>query len=591
MTDAERAARMKNEAAAEIPGEILRTAFAISARHILTAWHCTTDSQGENAELWFRLREATGRQYIYIPVRVSNYDTRLDIAALAIDFRRLSASLTIETAERALSDAMVTLSTQVSLDDQIQLRGFPASNTSADSDTIGARLEDAELALGDSTGLKLYADAFAAGSPVNPHGLSGSPVLRISAAQDSARPCAVGVVRAVPVGSLPHAAVGGSIVATRMADLVGFLPEATAAHAAIPRTELASPVSVPPHGNFLDLMKACHAALIRTIVKAKDSEHGEIAGWTHFFDERDRLRPTAISTAYGLKLALTIDAADGLLDRSALAETLWSLRLPDGGWAARTSTGYISRPETSALVLGALTGAGYNPARLEEAGEAFENSLSSKSGDRASRERTYVACAIIRGLVRARPASNHLPEFKSVLLDGAIVDPADQNLTCWGQELELPHQAPPGPTPSVVHTAMAIVALTRANLVLPSDDRSNAAIAQAVQWLCHHPILEKRNEPIRRPVGKGGQQELLGVDHFTAAWVARALLATPEHWGAEVGALLPQAMQRVCQTQQAGVWRWETNQAPAWNNQPVWMTYQGIRTLSEYSVITCSPEF
>ena len=44
LADEERTARMASEVAFAVPDEVLRSAFAISARHILTAWHCVPAS-------------------------------------------------------------------------------------------------------------------------------------------------------------------------------------------------------------------------------------------------------------------------------------------------------------------------------------------------------------------------------------------------------------------------------------------------------------------------------------------------------------------------------------------------------------------
>src|SRR6266536_3796371 len=87
----ERAAREESEGARDVPGEVRRTAFAISGSHLLTAWHCVRDAVDDRASLWFRLRRehAIGRRYVYIPVRVANYDYVFDVAALAVDPQRL----------------------------------------------------------------------------------------------------------------------------------------------------------------------------------------------------------------------------------------------------------------------------------------------------------------------------------------------------------------------------------------------------------------------------------------------------------------------------------------------------------------------
>lgn len=594
LSDEDRAVRLTNEAADSIPGEVLRTAFAISSRHILTAWHCVRDDLSTGNGLWYRLRaQGAKRRYIYIPVRVSNYDRLFDAAALAIDEQRLSdADLTLPEAEQYLVDAMIPLAGNVSRHDDVILVGFPASGTAADSDTNNARIVDTDFALGEGVGMKLQGDAFGAVSPVDPHGLSGCPVLREVLTGEIAGYSAVGMVRAAPRGVVPHAAAGGSVIASRISDLVGLIPEVAvalsrgtdhelAAAVALSRAthdNLAVPDSAHSRQNFLRLSQECLSTLAKTAVRISDPSRGELTGWAHFFDEpKEHLHPTAISTSYGLKTILTIDAPDGLLDRSRLTETLWKLRLRDGGWAARTGREH-SRPETTALVLGALASAGYDQMRLAEAGDAFEKALS-RQADPIARTLVYPICAAIRGLVRARPESSRVRELTNDLLDGAISDVPSLDLMCWSRELSSGTGAQ-RLVPSVAHTAMAIVALSRASLVLGTDERTTSASEKAIAWLCQHPDLANRSEQIRRVMAEhNDQRDMLNVDHFTAAWVARALLSVQPISMPESEALLLNAVRQVWLSQRGGIWDWEENL------RPVWMTYQGICALRDYSML------
>lgn len=595
LTDQERAARVADEAADSIPGEVLRTAFAISGRHILTAWHCVcNDHEAKNA-LWYRFRvQEARRRYIYIPVRVSNYDKLFDAAALTIDDQRLSdVNLTFLDAEQYLADTTIPLAGSVNRDDDVILVGFPASGTAADSDTNNAQIVDTDLPLGEVVGIKLQGDAFGAVSPVDPHGLSGGPVLREAITGENADYSAVGIVRAVPRGVVPYAAAGASVVASRISDLVGLVPEVAVALSRGTDQELSAAMALSrdtdeePVGadgpsskqNLLALSQECLKTLAEKAVQVSDPSRGELTGWAHFFDEpREGLRPTAISTAYGLKIALTINAPDGLLDRSRLADTLWKLRLRDGGWAARTGREQ-SRPETTALVLGALASAGYDPTRLAEAGDAFEKALS-RQADPVARTLVYTVCAEIRGLVRARPKSSRLGELKADLLDGAISNASNRDLMCWASQLSSSDTGAQRLVPSVAHTAMAIVALSRTSLVLGTDERTKSALEQATAWLCQHPDLANRSEQIRRVVaGHDDNRDMLSVEQFTAAWVARALLSVQSISVSENEALLFNAVRQVWLSQRGGIWNWEEDV------RPVWMTYQGICVLRDYAML------
>jgi tetratricopeptide (TPR) repeat protein len=231
MTDAERVARMANETARFIDGEVLRTAFAVSDAYVLTAWHCVAASRDER--VWLRLRQhaSASPRYVYVPLRLATYSPSIDVAVLTIDQPSLpAASLTMAAAAETLRAASIPLSAQVRLRDQVRVMGFPLSAASADSDTNAAIVVDLELSVGSTTAVKLYGDAFAAIDPVNPRGLSGGPVLR----QDpglggsSGTEAAVAVVRGVPRGMNPSASSGGALIATHIADVAAALPEIAA---------------------------------------------------------------------------------------------------------------------------------------------------------------------------------------------------------------------------------------------------------------------------------------------------------------------------------------------------------------------------
>lgn len=231
LNDQEKLTRSANESAETIDGEDLRTAFAISSRHILTAWHCVRDSLEREAALWYRYRlQGPERRYVYLPVRISNYNTQFDVAALAIDARRLAeADLDASEAEQLLAATVIPLATNISANEDVTLVGFPANATSADSDTNSSTIVDTDFPLGEVVGLKLFGPAFGTVSPVDPHGLSGGPVLRSSPSSGQPDYSAVGVVRSIARGEIPYTAKGGGVIATRISDLVGLIPEVAVA--------------------------------------------------------------------------------------------------------------------------------------------------------------------------------------------------------------------------------------------------------------------------------------------------------------------------------------------------------------------------
>lgn len=225
MTGQERAVRMAAESASTIPGEELRSAFAVSDTYVLTAWHCVSDRAGEVS--WFRLRYLSieGPRSVYLPLRVVNSSSELDVAVLAIDGPGLAeAGLDPSTASGILRAASFRLSAQVRVADSVRVMGFPLSAASADSDTNAATVVDLSLAVGSTRAVKLHADAFAAVDPVNPRGLSGGPVLKREQSADGTE-VAVAIVRGVPRGRYSYTASGGGLIATHIEDAAAALPE------------------------------------------------------------------------------------------------------------------------------------------------------------------------------------------------------------------------------------------------------------------------------------------------------------------------------------------------------------------------------
>jgi hypothetical protein len=584
LTTDERAARRRSETAIAVDGEILRSAFAINERFIVTAWHCIREECAAGVPLWFRLRrEMTGsKEYLYLPVRVTNYDTLFDVAALTIHLERLAeVDLSQDVATELLAEIAIPLGIDVRDNDQLQVIGFPESHTGADSDTHSARVVATSVPLGDVSGLKLYCEALAAASPVNPHGMSGGPVLRTSRTSDQGAYQAVGIIRVAPPGLMEGTASGGSLIATRIEDVADGIPEIGMSISAV-RHVRASPqlLLMTRDMNVAKAFAACGRTLRDSLVTVDDLERGPLSGWPHFYDEdEDHRRPTAIGTAYGFKLSMVIGERCHDLDQAALMETMWKLRREDGGWAARTGVG-IGRPEVSALVLGALATAGCRRPGLAEAATEFELGLV-PSQDPVAMERTYIVCSVIRGLVRINPHSALLPRLRSALLAGAIKDQAQENLTCWSDRM--PAHRGQDLTPSTPHTAQAVVALARVGQMIGDDQPTRAAVDGATRWLISRRDLGDQTEQIRRFVADDRQWDPLTVRHFTAAWVARALLLAPPVESPGADALLTDAIRGIWGNYRDGYWEWEGRE------RPLWMAYQSACVLRDFALRTTAP--
>ncbi|MFP3986337.1 hypothetical protein U9R90_02315 [Streptomyces sp. E11-3] len=365
--------------------------------------------------------------------------------------------------------------------------------------------------------------------------------------------------------------------------------------------------ALPSPGPFPELTAATYDTLIAELSVVEDPDCGRLTGWPHSLGEADgrrpgqppQVRPTPVGTAYGLHIALELGVPDGRLATGELVRTLWHLRLPDGGWSAR-SQGSQSRPEVTALVLGALARTGADPERVAEeaarCASAFTREL-----DRAGCESTHVLTIVLRGLLRAAPDARALPALRDALVQGAVTDPAREHRRCWARRLSPPH----GP-PTAVHTAEAVVALDRAARSPGAEPQHiRAAREDGVRWLLACPStrhdtcrdLTRLREEIRRPrTDAPTHHEVLNVRQFTAAWVLRALL-TPSARDLARAEGLEEVWREQLAGAAAAVWRGQTDGIWTWAGidtaeprRPLWMTYQGISALRAHALWRYQPD-
>ncbi|MFE9610078.1 hypothetical protein [Streptomyces sp. NPDC006012] len=351
-------------------------------------------------------------------------------------------------------------------------------------------------------------------------------------------------------------------------------------------------------GPLPEVFAAAYETLVSEVTVVDDPVRGRLTGWSHSLGEGDASPPTALSTAYGLHTILDLGVPDGRLSTGDLVETLWRLRLPDGGWSARTQ-GSQARPEVTALVLGALARAGSSGDRVaaEVTGCAtrFTRAL-----DPAGRDSTHVVTTVLRGLLRAAPRSPHLPELCEALVDGALDDERREHLRCWAYRL-----CPPFGPPSALHTAQAVVALDRAARVLGENAGARAARQDGVRWLLacpdpRHdacPDVANLREEVRRPrTGDPARHEVLNVRHFTAAWLVRALTTPGAREVARADGLqarwrerLDGAFAAVWAGQTDGIWSWDRDDGTELR-RPLWMTYQGLSAMRAHAVWMYQPD-
>ncbi|WP_308297336.1 MULTISPECIES: hypothetical protein [unclassified Streptomyces] len=381
--------------------------------------------------------------------------------------------------------------------------------------------------------------------------------------------------------------------------LAAALLRARAAAGDPARTAPVGPAALAPGapGPLPQVFASAYDTLVDQVSVVDDPERGRLTGWPHSLGENMPSPPTPVGTAYGLHIMLDLGVPDGRLSTGDLVDTLWRLRLPDGGWSAR-SQGSEARPEVTALVLGALARAGTSAERLTAEVERCTSGFT-RGQDRAGRESTHVVTTVLRGLLRAAPRSEVLPVLREALADGAISDPHRDHRRCWGYRLHPPY----GP-PSALHTAQAVVALDRAARVLGENAGARAAREDGVRWLLtcpetsHDTCADLRNlqEEVRRPrTDDPLRHEVLNVRHFTASWVARALLAPgalavaradglEEEWRVR----LDGAVAAVWAGQTDGIWLWGRGDS-AELRRPMWMTYQGLSALRAHAVWMYQP--
>ena len=225
------------------------------------------------------------------------------------------------------------------------------------------------------------------------------------------------------------------------------------------------------------------------------------------YDHRHRLRAQAAVGPGGYEYGP---------ERSEIATTLRKFWRHAGRLVSPNRTG-VSRPEVSALVLGALASTGFDETRRAPA-DVLESALA-EGQDPVAVQRTYIVSAVMRGLIRSRPTSARLAQLRTALLSGAIQDPRHGNLLCWASRLET-EEGEAG-LPSVAHTAQAVVALIRASFVLGEEIRTHNAVVQALSWFTDRQDMGNHSEQIRRWLSDKARESLT-VRHFTAAWLARA---------------------------------------------------------------------
>lgn len=326
-----------------------------------------------------------------------------------------------------------------------------------------------------------------------------------------------------------------------------------------------APDAAPSGLNLLEVFRRVGDALERHLQR---DAGGRPLGWCQNLQMADA--PQAVSTAYGIKASLLIEEA-GKADLAALSRRLRDMARPDGGWGMSSQEG--SRPEATAVVIDALL-------RVDPTTDLSERlAVLERTVDVTARQRPALLATALETVLDQTPGSALATDLLRRLVE--IRQPhGPDGLLLWSQKSE------PGlasPEPSTAHTARSVAVLARARSLGVDDDiadRIDEALAIAVPWLLDHANLANTSEPVERWVD--GRGEVVYIRHFTAAWVARALVLAGETAShpAVVGAL-----------RQMGRYFSDENALWHWNNGdlPVWMTFDAIATLRLAALAAFAP--
>ena len=304
-------------------------------------------------------------------------------------------------------------------------------------------------------------------------------------------------------------------------------------------------------------------------LRAGTASDRPLYGWSQFFGSRQN--PSAIGTAYGLRLAMALDVQDSRLELPRIVSSLLSSERPGGGWSARSQRGESGHPEVTAWVLPPLIRVGLDAEQRSRLITRFEYMLEPDAD--VGLQSTVVLSSCLSALADIAPTSSRAVQLADALLDGArIAAGGSVDQVAWSSSL-----SKKGGDPSVPHTARAVVALHKfAAAAMPGKGSGyvESSLAGAA-WLRNNADFDLFDEPIRRDM-VGDKTDEVVVGHFTPAWLARALMITGDLGDLE---LLRKAVRLTLAHQVNGVWRVRRT-----SQEPIWMTYQGTAAIREYTL-------
>jgi transcriptional regulator with XRE-family HTH domain len=299
--------------------------------------------------------------------------------------------------------------------------------------------------------------------------------------------------------------------------------------------------------------------------EAADQEPGY--GWRFDLDDASQSL-SALSTAYGLKAVLLAAGRDWRVSLPRIRAMLRRLELDSGGWG--TARQGLARPEITAVVVSALHDAGDDDDFVADRIELLIDGLKSRV-EGPEPARPYVLTTSLLELSRLDVDVAVGRRFIDDLIDLSTLDGGERSwpVVVKASRLDVSE-------PATVPTAHAMCALAAWARRL-SDDGLHRVADEGRRWLERHSDLALDDEWIRTEKPDGGE-DLLGVRHFTPAWVLRAVIEAGGDPSTGVAAhalreMLSYYVPATC------LWRWPRGGG----SYPVWMTYHALAALMTWA--------
>jgi transcriptional regulator with XRE-family HTH domain len=268
-------------------------------------------------------------------------------------------------------------------------------------------------------------------------------------------------------------------------------------------------------------------------------------GWPRNLVQSDD-GPSVLSTVYGLKVLALLGGPDARTPAVVEHVLRSAVRSDDGrlvGWLARVQV--QPRLETTGAALDGLLHAGV-AIPVDDVVRMLRG-----LADDTTRQRPFILATALEPLLRVAPDSDLAADLVQALLDSRI---DFEGVLLWPEKRL--HRDQPLLAASVAHTARALTVLRNAPSELLGD-----AVTSAEQWIANVDNVNGVSEVIRRGLGQDRREELT-INHFTSAWVVRALAGMPAPDPRRIRFALDHVWERYHAP--SHFWAWGNGDVPVW---------------------------